>query len=99
MSRTRCSRRPWATATTPHRGHPVTDSEVSTNSSSSPPYSPTASTTNPEMPSIAAGRTVASTLTWDSSRSVAWSLRIVESQARLHQPNPVSASQPGYHAW
>jgi hypothetical protein len=37
-------------------------------------------------PNIAAGRQVASSFTWGSSRSVAWSLRIVEPQARRRPP-------------
>ncbi|MDQ3424149.1 MAG: hypothetical protein M3510_12415 [Actinomycetota bacterium] len=38
-------------ATTPHRGQPVTDSVVSTSSSTSPAYSPAANTTNSGRPS------------------------------------------------
>jgi hypothetical protein len=49
-SRTQRGLRSCNVATTPQRGQPVTDSVVSTSSSSSPPYSAAARTTNPGSP-------------------------------------------------
>jgi len=88
-SRTRCGRRSFAVATTPHRGQPVLPSVVSTTRSSSPPSSATATTAKPGRPSSATSGEPELTceLTWGSRSSCTWSSRIVKPQARL-QPEP-----------
>ena len=81
-SRTVTGRRPCGSATTPHRGQPVTDSVVSTSTSTSPATSTALSTTNPSSPSNA---TLGAPIVFPSTRGLldlrTWSSQILRPRA------------------
>lgn len=78
-SRTQLGRRLCSRACTPQPAHQPSAAVVSTACSTSPPYSDTASTTNPGNPSITAVA-IPSPCTWDLLESMASDTSIVRSQ-------------------